>query len=153
MWFEKGDIELQDGGTQLRWGKGFFRAWIVLSILWVALAVLAFGPSTYAALWNAPKYEISFGSGQKITLDMSKSHGDLATALDDVIQREPNANLKTGPIPDRNEILDHFGARYSTPGDKAVTAWSVTWLPPVGLLMLGCAIAWVASGFRRSSVV
>jgi hypothetical protein len=52
----------------LRWGPGFFRAWVVIAALWVAGTVFAAKPSTYALLWHAPKYEVSFPSGRKVTL-------------------------------------------------------------------------------------
>ncbi|MGY2906567.1 hypothetical protein [Bradyrhizobium sp. URHC0002] len=134
----------------LSWGKGFFRAWIVLSILWGAATVLIAKPPTYALLWNAPKYEIEFGSGRKVTLDTSRSHEDLAATLDDALQREPATSGKKAGADDRNEILDHFGMRYSTAGDRAVNAWLITVIPPAALLAFGIDLAWIFRGFRRT---
>jgi hypothetical protein len=55
----------------LRWGRGFFRGWIVISVLWVGLAVMIAKPETYKALWHKSKYEIETPSGQRFTLDTS----------------------------------------------------------------------------------
>jgi hypothetical protein len=135
----------------LSWGKGFFRAWIVLSIMWGVATVLIAKPQTYALLWNAPKYEIEFGSGRKVTLDTSRSHEDLAATLDGALQREPATSIKKAVTDDRNEILDHFGMRYSTAGDRATNAWLITIIPPAVLLAIGLALAWILRGFRRAT--
>jgi hypothetical protein len=31
----------------VNWGRGFFRAWLVLSVLWIGLNVYLNGPKTY----------------------------------------------------------------------------------------------------------
>jgi hypothetical protein len=133
----------------LRWGPGFFRAWVVISALWVAATVYAIKPPTYALLWNAPKYEISFPSG-KVTVDTSRSHQELVAMLDDALAKEaaPKPGEKS-KAESRDEILDYFGARYSSAGDRASEAWLMTVVPPGVLLFIGLAVAWIIRGFRR----
>ena len=45
--------------------------------------------SGYALLWNAPKYEVSFPSGRKVTVDTSRTHQELVTMVDDALRQEP----------------------------------------------------------------
>lgn len=133
----------------MRWGPGFFRAWVVISALWVAGAVFATKPPTYALLWNAPKYEISFPSG-KVTLDTSRSHQELVATLDDALAKEPAPKPgEKSKAESRDEILDYFGARYSSAGDRAFDALLMTIVPPGVLLLTGLAVAWIIRGFRR----
>jgi hypothetical protein len=114
----------------------------------VAATVFSAKPSTYALLWKAPKYEVGFKSGRKVTLDTSLSHQELVTLLDDALQQQPT-EPKT-KAESRDEILDYFGARYSTAGEQGVAAWSMTVIPPAVLLALGIALVWILRGFRRS---
>src|SRR5258708_4976340 len=69
------------GGWALSWGRGFFRGWVVISALWVVATVLVAKPSTYALLWNAPKYEVAFPSGRKVTVDTSRTHQELVAMV------------------------------------------------------------------------
>jgi hypothetical protein len=71
----------------------------------VAATVLAIKPSTYAQLWNAPKYEVEFQSGRKVTLDTSLSHQELVAVLDEALQREPTKPEQKSNADARNEIL------------------------------------------------
>ena len=128
-------------------GRGFFRAWIVISILWVAATVLATKPSTYAQLRNAPKYEVEFQSGRKVALDTSLSHQELVAMLDDALQREPTKPEQKSNADARDEILNYFGSRYSTAGDRAANAWLITVTPPAVLLAFGIASAWIFRGY------
>ena len=138
------------GVETLRWGRGFFRAWIVISILWVGAMVLATEPSTYVQLWKAPQYEVAFPSGRKVTLDTSLRHQKLVEVLDDALQREPTKPGQKSNANSRDEILDYFGSRYSTAGDRAANAWLITMIPPAALLAFGIALAWIVRGFRRT---
>ena len=133
----------------MRWGPGFFRAWVVISALWVTATVFTVKPLTYALLWNAPKYEVSFPSGRKVTLDTSRTHQELVATLDDALGQEPAKPEQKSNADSRDEILDYFGARYSSAGDRAFDAWLMTVVPPGVLLFIGLAVAWIIRGFRR----
>jgi hypothetical protein len=137
----------------LRWGPGFFRAWVVISALWVAATVFTAKPPTSALLWHAPKYEVSFPSGRKVTLDTSRSHQELVATLDDALGQEPEPKPgEKSKANSRDEILDYFGARYLSAGDRAKDAWLMTVVPPGVLLVMGLAVAWIIRGFRRPDV-
>jgi len=134
----------------MSWSRGFFRAWIVLSAVWIGLAVLMSKPETYALLWKAPKYEIEFGSGQKITLDTSMTHKALAGFLDNEVKQEAARSGKNVDATTREDILKSINSRYGTAGDQAWQAWLITLMPPIALLILGACIAWIFRGFRRA---
>jgi hypothetical protein len=138
------------GGSALSWRRGFFRGWVVISALWVVATVLVAKPSTYALLWNAPKYEIAFPSGRKVTVDTSRTHQELVTMVDDALRQEPPPKSGEKSHTDsRDEILNYFDARYSSAGDRATNAWLMTAVPPGVLLLIGMAVAWIIRGFRR----
>jgi len=107
-------------------------------------------PETYALLWKAPKYEIEFGSGQKITLDTSMTHKALAGFLDNEVKQEAARSGKNVDATTREDILKSINSRYGTAGDQAWQAWLVTLMPPIALLILGACIAWIFRGFRRA---
>jgi hypothetical protein len=54
----------RERGPSVSWGRGFFRAWLVLSAIWIGLAVYIAKPLTFSWLWKAPKYEITSVQGQ-----------------------------------------------------------------------------------------
>jgi hypothetical protein len=122
----------------------------VISSLWAAATVYAIKPSTYVLLWNAPKYEVSFPSGRKVTVDTSRSHQELVAAVDDALQQEPPPKPGEPSHADsRDQLLNHFDARYSTAGDRATEGWLLTVVPPGALFLVGLAVAWIIKGFRR----
>jgi hypothetical protein len=136
----------------MTWGRGFFRTWAVIAAIWVAAMVYSAKPSTYAMFWNAPKYEVSFPSGRKVTLDTSRPHQELVAVLDDALQQEPPPKPGEKSHADsRDEMLNYFDVRYSSPGDRAVEAWLLTVIPPGALFLTGVAVAWIIRGFRRPS--
>lgn len=99
---------------------------------------------------ESAEVEVAFPSGWKVTLDTSLSHQKLVEVLDDALQREPTKPGQKSNADSRDEILDYFGARYSTVGDRATNAWLITMIPPAALLAFGIASAWIIRGFRRT---
>lgn len=134
----------------MSWGRGFFRAWVVISALWVAVTMFIVKPSTYALFWNAPKYEVSFPSGRKVTVDTSRTHQELVATVDEALRQEsPPKPGEKSHADSRDEILSYFDARYSSAGDRATDAWLITAVPPGVLLLVGIAVVWIIRGFRR----
>lgn len=126
----------------MSWGRGFFRAWLILSAIWIGLAVYIAKPLTFSWLWKAPKYEITSVKGNKVTLDSAQSHNDLVAALTEFMK------LDGVDLSKRDEILASINSRYETAGEQAERAWLATFIPPLVLLGLGLALAWIFSGFR-----
>jgi|SRR5271166_2165791 len=135
----------------MAWRQGFFRIWVVLSVIWVGGAILVAKPKTYVWLWNAPKYDITFPTGLTITLDGAKTREEAAELLDDQIKHEVSrpGGEKLKPD-DRDELLKSMYGGYSSPGDQAREAWIAAIAPPVGLFIIGLAIGWIFSGFRKA---
>ena len=133
----------------MRWRRGFFRAWIVISVVWVGLAVMIAQPDTYRHLWHKAKYEIATPSGQKFTLDSSMPRDHLVGILDTALRQEEARPGGTKVEPStRDSLLQRIDEGYREQ-DQALQAWIATIIPPVALLMLGIAIGWVVGGFRR----
>jgi len=127
----------------MSWGRGFFRAWLVLSAIWIGLAVYIAKPLTFSWLWKAPKYEITSVKGNKVTLDSAQSHNDLVAALTEFMKRDGV------DISERDQILTGINSRYETAGEQAERAWLATFIPPLVVLGLGLALTWILRGFRK----
>jgi hypothetical protein len=144
----------------MKWGRGFFRTWLVLSVIWIGLFIYFAEPKTYSWLWRAPKYEVEFSSGHRTTFDTSKSHQDLVADVTEELKREAerlkirdrqaaDEILQSVP-PKSDQLLTDINSRYQTAGEQAERVWLATFIPPVVLLGLGLCIAWILRGFRAS---
>ena len=102
-------------------------------------------------LWNAPKYEITLPTGSRIILDGSKSRAEANEFLDDQIKHEasnrPGAKIEPGT---RDEVLNSIYGGYASPGERAREAWFAAVLPPIGLFIIGLAVGWIFTGFRKA---
>jgi len=135
----------------MAWRQGFFRIWVVLSVIWVGVAILIAQPKTYVWLWNAPKYEITFPTGLKFTLDGGKTREEATELLDSQIKHEVSRpGREKLKLDDRDELLQSMYGGYSSPGDQARDAWLATLIPPVGLFLVGLTVGWILRGFRKA---
>jgi len=143
----------------MTWGRGFFRAWLFLSAIWIGLSVCFIEPKTYAWLWRAPVFNFTTPSGRTVTFDGSRNREELAADITEELQREASkaAGLPPGFVlekpPDslakqRNEILALVDSKREGAGEEARRAWLVSFVPPLGLLGLGLAMTWILRGFR-----
>jgi hypothetical protein len=130
------------------WGRGFFRAWIVVSVLWIGLAVINWTPEAYPALWHGAKYDMTSPTGQQFTLDASMRRDQVVQTLDSVLQQEEARSGHKVELGIRDAILNHIDTEERTRG-QALQVWLFTIIPPVVLLLLGIAIGWVIGGFRK----
>jgi hypothetical protein len=133
---------------------------MVISALWVGVAVMVAKPEAYSALWHGGKYYIGSVSGQQYTLDASMRRDQLMQTLDSRLQQEearlreydathPKERHKIESGVTRDAILKHIDAGERTRRDQALQVWLITIIPPVALLLLGIAIGWVIGGFRK----
>lgn len=143
----------------MTWGRGFFRAWLVLSAIWIGLSVYINEPKSYASLWRGPLFDFATPSGRAVTLDGSKSREELAADITEELRREAGkaAGLPPGFVLEqtpkslsekRDELLAFIDAKRENASEEAKRAWLVTFIPPFGLLGLGLSIAWILRGFR-----
>jgi len=138
----------------MRWARGFLRAWLVLSAVWIGLLVYDWEPKTYSWLWHAPQFTITLPSGHATTFDTSRTHEETVAQVTEELRAEARRS-NTSETPEsisekRDRLLTAIDSRYETPGDRARKAWSVTLVPPLFLLVMGLAVAWIASSFRAS---
>ena len=133
----------------------FFRAWLVLSAVWIGLLVYYWEPKTYSWLWHAPLFKVETPSGHIMTLDTSKTHEELAAQVTEVVRAEYERNGRLAETlssisENRDQILTKIDAEYKKAGEQAKTAWFSTLVPPILLLGLGLAVVWIFRGFRPS---
>ena len=66
----------------MNWGRGFFRAWLVISAFWVGLAIYFEGPDTYNMhwLWRGPKIAYTTPSGFSGEFPLSRDRAALTKA-------------------------------------------------------------------------
>jgi hypothetical protein len=146
----------------MRWGRGFFRAWIFISAIWIAFSVMAlFGPDTYRLswLWHGPRITYSTPTGSVAEFDPSKSDAQLtedvtatlkieANKYSNTVERQAASDLLSQ---DRARILASIKATYEERKGDAWKAWQVTLIPPIALLAFGLCIAWIFRGFRPAT--
>jgi hypothetical protein len=149
----------------MRWGRGFFRAWIVLSAIWIGLLVYNFGPTTYRLpwIWQGPRVTLEIrspGGGQTISeFDPSKSQAQLTEDATIAMKNaaDKSVNVADRQIADeslptvRQNILTNITQRYDEMRQEARTAWLFTLIPPIALLVFGLCTAWILRGFRRAT--
>jgi hypothetical protein len=90
-----------------------------------------------------------------VTLDTSKTHEELAAQVTEVVRAEYERNGRLAETlssisENRDQILTKIDAEYKKAGEQAKTAWLSTLIPPILLLGLGLAVAWIFRGFRPS---
>jgi hypothetical protein len=145
----------------MRWGRGFFRLWIAVTIIWTTMVMASVGTEPFE-IWKPMKWEVTnHETGVTVMVDSSQSLELIKAQMSDAAQRVAALLEQQG---------DHAGAKKafesaSTRGDeliKTVIDWkakradrlrgALSWLlgPPVGLLALGLMTVWVAKGFRNT---
>src|SRR5262245_14828184 len=131
----------------MAWRRGFFRLWVVLSVLWIGLNVYLIQPKTYTRFSNAV-YEVKSSDGRVRKFNLKASQAELAAQITAWMQaHRPDINISELQT-DLDELVIEIKAEYQAEVDEAKKAWLVTVLPPVALLGLGLCISWIARGFR-----
>jgi len=132
----------------VNWRRGFFRLWVVLSVLWIGLVVYLIEPKTYTRFWRAGVYEVKSSDGRVRQFNLAGSQTELAADITAWIQAQrPDINISEFEK-DRDELVTALKSEYQAELDEAKTAWLLTVLPPVALLGFGLCIFWIARGFR-----
>ncbi|KQX40405.1 hypothetical protein ASD04_07200 [Devosia sp. Root436] len=155
--------------AKIAWGRGFFRAWMLLAILWVVGAgMIGWGtvmaPYVRDIVVTAPNDPTK---PAEIFFEFSDQHEALDDAVKSGIAVEnpvrPDVTLftaKTLPadqltarLAEARVLVDDYYQRETTAKRSAAipTALSAVFIPPLVLLLLGWAIGWVLSGFRKAA--
>jgi hypothetical protein len=124
---------------RMKWGRGFFRTWLVVSAIWIGLFIYFSEPKTYSWLWRAPKHVIEFSSGHQTTFDTSKSHQELVADITEEWKREAERlKIRDGQqaadeilqsiSAKRDDLLETFSSNNKKIRREAERLWLVT--PP-----------------------
>ena len=108
----------------VRWGRGFFRLWLVLSVMWVV--AIFFIVDTPKDLSRAYRLHLSMNAEAAAPVAGSSKDSLIDAALD-----EAQAELWTRTT----QNLRHSA--------------SVGFIPPATVLLIGAMIAWALRGFRK----
>lgn len=138
------------------WTRGFFRLWVGLSVLWVAIAVVILQPSAAAnfrdyrvnhrflaelsPLLSPPVFDADFETRRS---RLSARQQILADSL--LAQAAPVPGIFIQPPEGRIERL--LRARIARSVSQMQSAAMIVLAPPLILLMLGFGAAWIARGF------
>jgi hypothetical protein len=122
----------------IAWGRGFFRVWALLSVVWIS-----------GAIWVETHLPVQSGPPQfDETMPFLKMTpgGKFVKSL-----AECQAEAKLDPGVDLQNCTEYFEAERMQPVWRfaRLAGWVV--VPPLVLLFLGAAIGWALRGFRRVS--
>lgn len=112
----------------MRWTRGLFRLWLVLSLLWIG-----------AVAW-AERDTLCWTSSNDRRVEAVVTDGPLVLArLDETLFEESYRSL-IDCLPPRGHVVDWWRSREP--------ALLVALGPPLGAFVLGCVLLWVGRGFR-----
>jgi hypothetical protein len=146
----------------MAWSKGFFRLWLLLTLLWMCVAFVLLGKDEFKGLWK-PKsaIEVEYNGGLKDVLDSSLRPEDLRRQIVEgvskaavLLQKTDAADAKKqveGVDGTADELLKVLDDENEKRADRLYKGSAILLAPPAALLISGIAIAWVASGFRRNA--
>lgn len=110
----------------MNWSRGFFRAWLVVSLLWIA----GIGTLTFNT-WPRDDWQPSHPA--------DRYQSKPATPADPYANFAPASDAQMDAMAlHRREVMGHL--------------WRAAWLsllPPAVALGFGCALLWVSRGFRK----
>jgi len=132
----------------MSWGRGFFRAWVVLSVLWIGFMVFVSEPKTYTWLWKTD-YGIQDESGRTARFDLTKSRTNLLLEISDMLRTMKPSISALEIQSDSEALLNAMEKENQADFAKAKNAWLLTVVPPIALLGLGLCISWILRGFQR----
>jgi hypothetical protein len=144
------------------WSKGFFRLWIVLTLIWIVAIAASLGKDEFKGFWQPNcSIEVEYKGGIKETLDSSHRPEDLRRQIIEGVSKGAILLQKTDPAEAKKQIDGASGTaddlmkvmtdENQKRADRLYRGLILTIVPPLGLLIAGLAIAWVASGFRRGA--
>lgn len=107
----------------MNWQNGFFRLWLLLSVIWIA----------YIGWTSFTQYQ-----GQSI------AQTEVTNCLNEKMRIATAESLESG-----SNCFPNDGELYYHPRDFFLNSFLSAFLLPVGLLSLGIASKWVLIGFKK----
>jgi hypothetical protein len=134
----------------MRWARGFFRLWLVLSLFWIVGMSLAVRPDHAYQAYNASK------------MGLGENNGYLSAA---VLSSRADNLIAAGNVDGANKLLAMAAAAkrspeglYKTERRKAFERQrrklkegiGLIFLPVIFAFMIGACLVWAFRGFQRS---
>jgi hypothetical protein len=151
----------------MSWPRGYFRLWIVLSVLYAAgaAAVATVVSSNIKPAFTAPRFEIEFNSGPVSTIDTGLDKEKSIETVRRLFSEDIGALRRSGRTAeaidsekrfqslaqDAVEELRSRAKRFRDAAYRALLiAASAILLPPIILLLFGPIVGRVVAGFRQA---
>ncbi len=152
----------------IRWGRGFFRVWMLIAIVWIGVGVIAGGNSILNPYVSKQILAVPTATSQlTMYMTLSPEHIELmrletegtivATEVRDGFKlytpADSESDRRQRTVAAAQTIVDEYVAEETTTrrSQALPTVLGWTFLPPLFLLVAGWAIGWAISGFRRSA--
>lgn len=120
------------------WGRGFFRVWVLLSIVWIG-----------GAIWVVTHPPVHSGPPPRFDETLPYLKTMPGVKMDKLSDCEPAA--KQDPRVDLQNCIEYFNDERSQTIWRYVRSTGLVVVPPLVLLFFGAAIGWALRGFRRVS--
>jgi hypothetical protein len=128
--------------------QGFLRIWVLVSVLWLALAGFFFVDaiqSVYAPVTiQVGEYPVQFPGNTS----RNEVHEAVVKFLKEKTAGTQFANAAVNYSGAANEVIGNYQSKSLS--DPIIRFLKFGIGPPLALLVLGVAVWWVASGFRQS---
>lgn len=140
----------------LKWGRGFFRAWAALAMLWILIS----GWNVYNNWTTHPDAARAEECWDRLAkwqdgkpFDNGWNYWDTykPESSDEKEKNQWRAEIrrKLAECEAPTSVLEKWQAELVS--SDAVDALSRVLLPPIALLIAGCIFGWIATGFRASA--
>jgi len=136
---------------ELTWGRGLLRLWIVLSVLWAVVMVVALRPDEAITDYQSTKAALGEDDGLYTEDDLIRASqnasaaGDSAAAVRLAQMAEKARETPDGTLKSSERTKMDRAVRDLKAGLVAIL------VPILGTLVLGAAFLWAIRGFRRDS--
>ncbi len=144
----------------MTWKRGFFRLWILFSLLWFGVSLMFFGKDDFKAIWQpSVKIKVEYERGTVSVLDGALPTEELRRKIIEEILRDGYPLISAGDInaaqkqiatanQTADEFLNVIRKESKARQDRLQYALMTLLVPPGALFFLGTMIGWVARGFR-----
>jgi len=119
----------------MNWARGFFRLWLVLSVLWIALLVAMMRPDQEIA-----EYKMSYAKAESIARNLKLYSEDQTLA-----EKEPEVTLLA-----KKALLRQTDARIQRNEENLIQFVAIGLGFPGALLLIGASLFWAIGGFRKA---
>lgn len=148
----------------IRWGRGFFRVWIVLAIVWIGLGTaislgtavdpyisprLAAVPSDTGKVTLYPTYGTVADDVRRLVSEGAMKSTEIAEGFSFYTTTASSAEGVARATVEAKAAVEDYVASETTKARVSAVAWTL--LPPLAVLIVGWAIGWAISGFRRNA--